>query len=400
MQQMETNEIQITDSVAWTKSELVGMTWLHLAGERGHVFHLLGRLAADRMHAVMAQMPERKPLSQWFASKKGESAYAQLVAKSLRADARGMLELQEMAAGADIDFNELLEANFRGDVGVPDGTGCSDLAFCDGQSSFCAHNEDGAPDLRGKMLILTLSLEGEPSVTVQWYPGFLPCNSHVATSAGLVWGINHIQVTNPPQAEGRHFVARAVQSARALEDAAALLNNAVTAGGFSYNIGEVGTGRIVSAEVAGGTSCVRNIEKNELLWHTNHLLNLPSRIDSSPTGSDASDALGLRSESLDRGRYLSSLSKPSNGQNTADWYLNILSAQSLPNGVRRFALGNDPLMTLITSVCDLKNKTISLKSYDDYTAVLPFDSYVKTAERTAMEQRLQSIRTSSDAVTL
>ncbi|MFT8358795.1 C45 family autoproteolytic acyltransferase/hydolase [Bifidobacterium aquikefiri] len=389
MKQTAHNDIKVTDSVAWSKTELVGMRWLHLTGTRGAVFHLLGRLAATRIHDVMNEMPERMPLSQWFKSKKGEQSFASLLAESMKSHPQAMLELQELADGANIDPNILLEANLRGDVGSADGTGCSDVASKDGQSAFAAHNEDGAPNLRGKMLFLTLSILGEPTTTVQWYPGFLPCNSHVATSAGLVWGINHIQVNHPAVAEGRHFAAMALERVEGFGQARQFLNNARTAGGFSYNIGEMKTGRLLTAEVAQGQSLVQEIGNEQLSWHTNHLLHLPSAIDTSDTSSDAADSLGLRSESLERGSYLSHIDPPIQGKNDAQWYLDLLGDKPLPCGVRRFAQNNDPLMTLVTTICDLLNETVTLKSYDNKVQTLPFDEYVKVSERTAMEAAIK-----------
>ena len=56
------------------------------------------------------------------------------------------------------------------------GIGCSDLAWRR-ERSVIAHNEDGAPENVGQCALLTLALDGLPTVTAFWYPGFLPSNA-------------------------------------------------------------------------------------------------------------------------------------------------------------------------------------------------------------------------------
>jgi hypothetical protein len=64
-----------------------------------------------------------------------------------------------------VPLGDLALLNFRGDLGaVGDGGGCSDLAWRR-RESFIAHNEDGSEFFHGRSAMLTLALEGRPSVT-------------------------------------------------------------------------------------------------------------------------------------------------------------------------------------------------------------------------------------------
>ena len=76
------------------------------------------------------------------------------------------------------------------------GIGCSDLAWRRGRSVI-GHNEDGAPENVGQCAVLTLALDGLPTVTAFWYPGFLPTNAFTVTADGLVWTIDHLPVAPP-----------------------------------------------------------------------------------------------------------------------------------------------------------------------------------------------------------
>jgi hypothetical protein len=60
------------------------------------------------------------------------------------------------------------------------------------ERSLIGHNEDGAPENVGQCALLSLALDGLPSVTAFWYPVFLPANAFVVTADGLVWTIDHL----------------------------------------------------------------------------------------------------------------------------------------------------------------------------------------------------------------
>ncbi|MER6421050.1 C45 family autoproteolytic acyltransferase/hydolase [Streptomyces sp. NPDC001137] len=199
------------------EQELAGLRWLVVSGERTEVFRALGRAAPAEVHAVQDALPERSALRRWAATERGRRRVGRLLDATHAACGRQLAELRALAAGAGADFHDLLLANLRGDLGVDDGTGCTDLGSRRTRS-YVAHNEDGAPALDGRLL-LTLLVDEDVPVTVQWYPGFLPANTFTATGHGLVWGINHVQATRPADAPGRHFVARALQQAPTLDSA-------------------------------------------------------------------------------------------------------------------------------------------------------------------------------------
>jgi hypothetical protein len=341
------------------EDELAGLRRLRISGERAEVFRTLGAAAATEVREILTGLPEGPALRRFAGTPAGRAAVERVLAPTRRDHPDAYRDALELAAGAGVDPDLLLLANLRGDLGGDDGVGCSDLAWR-GSSSFLAHNEDGAPALAGRLILLTLAVDGDAPVTVQWYPGFLPCNTFVVTGHGLAWGINHIQVPRPAAAPGRHFVARGLQRQPDLDSAVRYLADHPNAGGFAYTIGEFGTGRVVTVETAAGrTACVEAQPGHApLLWHTNHLRRLTRDTGAEPSASGVRD-LGHREESIARGEVLAALTPPPEGPDVG-WFLDVLTGAPVPHGVHRSAAGDDPLLTLCTTVVDLTAGNVTL----------------------------------------
>lgn len=342
------------------EDELNGLRWLTIRGDRESVFRALGAAASADVAEILTDLPEGEALRRFAASPSGRAAVERVLAPTRRDHPGEYRDAIHLAAGANVDPDLLLLANLRGDLGGDDGVGCSDLAY-HGASSFLAHNEDGAPALHGRLFLVTLVVDGKAPVTVQWYPGFLPCNTFVLTGHGLAWGINHIQVAQPAAAPGRHFVARGLQRQPDLDSAVRYLATHPSAGGFAYTIGEFGTGRVVTVEAAADRTA--SVEAHtSLLWHTNHLRHLSGDTRTEPGAEPSTDgvrSLGHREESIARGDVLAALSLPPGGPDVA-WFLDILTGAPVPHGVHRSAAGVDPLLTLCTTVVDLTASEVTL----------------------------------------
>jgi hypothetical protein len=362
-----------------TEHTVGGLRWLVVAGPRLDAFNALGELARDEIHGVLEGMPERPALERFVATARGRAALDRVVAATSTAQPTEYAELQALARGAGVGPDAILLANLRGDLGAEDGTGCSDLGWRRTRS-FTAHNEDGAPALQGRFILVTLAVDGAVPVTTQWYAGFLPGNTFTVTGHGLAWGINHIHVRDPAAAAGRHFVARGLQQARSLDDAIRYLSTHPSAGGFTYNFGEVATGRVATIEAAAGRVAV--VEADPLarpfLWHTNHLRFLEST--SSPQHGLAADAdpsvfgaaarsLGPPDESLARGSLLDNIAVPA-AEPSPGWFLDLLSLPA-PDGVYRSAEHGDPLMTLCSTATDLTAGEVTLQPRGGPRVTLP-----------------------------
>lgn len=257
-------------------------------------------------------------------------------------------ELAWLASGAGLSAFDLWVYNLRGDIGR-DGIGCSDAVIASDGNVVMGHNEDGGADLAADVRLITLDIEGDPVVTVIWYPGMLPANSFVTTSAGLSFGMDHVPVVTPKtDGCGRHFVARHAQRQNDGAHARRVLEGIPCVGGFSFDIADANARRADIIENAAGR--VRAVPATErALCHTNHL----RFVDGFSPELRVPDADPWMQESRDRRRHLSAALQQT-PENDAS---SVLGALRAPGVVNR----RPGLWTLATTVVDARADTITVQ---------------------------------------
>ena len=350
-------------SVSLDEHRLGGLRWIVLRGPDREAFRALGEHTRDEMAALTKTWGLVAKLRRHVNGPPGRERLASVRGASAQGFPAAWAELAAFAEGCAVPFEDLALMNFRGDLGlVTGGIGCSDLAWRR-ERSLIGHNEDGAPENLGQCALLTLALDGLPTVTAFWYPGFLPANAFTVTADGLVWTIDHLPVASPGDGAARHFVGRGLQcSARTLDAAVDYLKTHPSAGGFAYTIGDR-SGRIVSVEAMAGRHAAVEAgpqaagpqaagpqaarpqaagpqAAGPLLWHTNHGRYLPGA-EPAPEGT-----------SVARGQTLSALEAPAKDPDPA-WFLRVLAGAPLPDGVRSDREPGNPAITLCTFIADL-----------------------------------------------
>ena len=335
-------------SVSLDEHRLGGLRWIVLRGPDREAFRALGEHTRDEMAALTKTWGLVAKLRRHVNGPPGRERLASVRGASAQGFPAAWAELAAFAEGCAVPFEDLALMNFRGDLGlVTGGIGCSDLAWRR-ERSLIGHNEDGAPENLGQCALLTLALDGLPTVTAFWYPGFLPANAFTVTADGLVWTIDHLPVASPGDGAARHFVGRGLQrSARTLDAAVDYLKTHPSAGGFAYTIGDR-SGRIVSVEamagrhaaVEAGPQAAGPQAAGPLLWHTNHGRYLPGA-EPAPEGT-----------SVARGQTLSAFEAPAKDPDPA-WFLRVLAGAPLPDGVRSDREPGNPAITLCTFIADL-----------------------------------------------
>lgn len=260
-------------------------------------------------------------------------------------------ELEWIAQGAEIDVAELWAQNLRGDLGR-DGTGCSDVSFATSDGVVLGHNEDGDGEMRELIRLITLDIVEDPAVTLVWYPGMLPANSFVTTSAGLVFGMDHVPVAVADRAGcGRHFVARHAQRQRTGMDARNVLTRIPCAGGFAFDMADAPAGRVDLIESAAGRWAHTPGAPGVPHLHTNHL----RAIDGTEPGLAVADDDAWLEESRSR---LTALRQASSHARTAGDVVAALRAE----GVRG---RTDDLYTFSTVVVDTGSDEIVVQGPGD-----------------------------------
>ncbi|WP_074259547.1 C45 family autoproteolytic acyltransferase/hydolase [Agromyces cerinus] len=342
-----------------------GLPWIVVTGDRETVFRELGAHFAERIRDIRSHAD-----AQWSAlMTRVEQEVVGERMRRIEASTRRLCpvesrELDLLAEGAGVPAFDLWVYNLRGDLGR-DGTGCSDVSLATSDALVVGHNEDGAGDSADDVCLVTLVIEGDPSMTVVWYPGFLPANSFVATEAGTVWGLDHLPVVEPDEnGAGRHFVARHAQRSRSGREAIERVRSVPCAGGFSFNIGDRETGRAVMIENAAGMVVTTDASADApCLWHTNHL-----RFVGEP-GPGLQPAAGDESlvESRTRGERLSGqLDERQAGRQGA-----VLDAESVFAALRSDGVLNRStgLWTFTTTVADLANDRIIVQGRGEPTTL-------------------------------
>jgi hypothetical protein len=327
------------------REETLGeLRWIVLRGPAREAFGALGA----HLRGEVTSFVDGSLLLPWLrrhvAAEPGRQRLAAVQAASQAGFPEAWEELAALADGAGASLDDLALLNFRGDLGrIERGTGCSDLAWRR-RSSVIAHNEDGEIEEHGRCALLTLAIDGHPTVTALWYPVFLPSNAFTVTGDGLVWTIDSLTVAAPGAGAGRHFVGRGLQrSARTVDDAVDYLRTHPSAGGFGYTIGDR-AGRVVGVDAGAGLHGWAEIgpdgRPGPLAWHTNHPRYIPG------------PSLPASDSSARRGEVLASIDVPRH-EPDAGWFLRILAGAPPPGGVRVDPAGAGGGATLCTFVADL-----------------------------------------------
>ena len=244
-----------------------GLGWTVIRGPRADVFRALGQTHADSIRSAHQRSDG------WQALLRGAAGPArdrvqQVIDSSRRRLPTEAAEIGWLATGAGLDERDLWVWNLRGDLGS-DGSGCSDLSAVIDDQVLLGHNEDGAAELADGIRLVTLIIDGDPSCTAVWYPGMLPANSFVATSAGLVFGMDHVPVaTARTDGVGRHLLTRHAQRQPTGAAARQVLASLTCAGGFACDIADRDGRRTDLVETAAGRVATGS---GETVRHTNHL---------------------------------------------------------------------------------------------------------------------------------
>jgi hypothetical protein len=250
-----------------------GLKWTVLRGQREDVMRALGREHADDIRAWRdldggawaRQVTRRDGVAGERFAAVVESSRALLPVEAQ--------EIDLIAEGAGLPSDDLWAINLRGDLGR-DGIGCSDVCSVPSPGGVVmGHNEDGDGEVRGLVRLVTLGIEGDPTVTVVWYPGMLPANSFVTTSAGLSFGCDHVPVPHGRlSGAGRHLVARHAQRQESGEAARDVLASIPCAGGFAFDVADGPSGRgDVIENAAGHVAAAAAGGADAPLRHTNHV---------------------------------------------------------------------------------------------------------------------------------
>jgi len=362
-------------SVTLAERRLGGLRWIEVAGPEREAFAALGEHLRAGIREVTGDWDGLGELRRHVAAPPGREWLAEVTRASRAQFPAEWAELGALAAGAGVPAADLALLNFRGDIGVVSpatagakdpnaAAGCSDLGWRR-ERSFLAHNEDEAEFFAERSALLTLALDGWPTVTAFWKAGFLPSNALAVTESGVAWSIDHLSAAAPAAGRaGRHFVARGLQRAAGTAGQALdYLGAHASAGGFSYTIGDL-SGRVVIAESSAGQFAWREVgQDGPLAWHTNHG-RFVAGAEPSPSGTSET-----------RGEILDALGPPA-GEPDAGWLAAALTA----DGVRAEPADGSTTATLCTFVIDFTSGELLVLPRGGEAASIPLADLARGAD--------------------
>lgn len=178
-------------------------------------------------------------------------------------------ELQGLAEGLDLPFDDVFLWNCRGDVWAFAPDGCTTVQI-PGAEPVLAHNEDGDPGFRGHCALAHVRPVSGTAFTSFVYPASIPGHTFAVTEAGLVQTVNNIRSRDVGTGLPRMVLGRALLDCRTLDDAVHLLKTAERAGAFHMTLAQQGDPRLISIEYTHRTCSVAVIDRPQC--HANHLI--------------------------------------------------------------------------------------------------------------------------------
>jgi len=338
------------------------------AGDSYAIGHALGTAAAAALHEVIPRIGRFRALN---ASADARRAAGVLEAAGRAAFPEFMREVDGIAAGADVPFEQVWLWNCRGDVAGGGDQTRSALAGCttvllpgsDAEPGIIGHNEDDQPELNGHCFIARIEPDNGPAFTSFYSPGLLPGHTFAVNDAGLVQTINHIRPRNQGPGVPRHLIARAILAQTSLDDAVAILTRQDRASGFHHNLGMAGDNRLLSVE-APASGCSVAVIQHLASVHSNHLIHPPfSDIDQEITPSSR--------DRLVRARTL--ITEGALDTHDPLVVLTDRGCAGLPI-YRKGEISSDPGYTLATAIFEIDRGRIAWRVYTDVDAGPVFEN--------------------------
>jgi predicted choloylglycine hydrolase len=246
------------------------LRYLEVSGTHFDVGVQLGRFGADIVHRHLS----------------ATQAWASVMARRDHPDVAWMRtlvesrfpeywqELQGLAQGLALPFDDVFLWNCRGDLWALAPDGCTTVQI-PGDVPVIAHNEDGDPGLRGHCAIVKVMPESSLSFTAFVYPASLPGHTFAVTQTGLVQTVNNIRSRDAGPGLPRMLLGRAVLDCASVEEAIRKLEGAERAGAFHMTLAQCSDARIVSVEFTHSTCSAITID--EPRCHSNHLVHPVTR---------------------------------------------------------------------------------------------------------------------------
>ena len=250
------------------------LSFLTIQGTPYDVGLALGRFGADAVHKHLLHTEAWENVMRWRNSAP-VAAMRQLVQAHFPAYWQ---ELEGMAAGLDLDPDEVFLWNCRGDLYAMSPDGCTTVQLphsAPDQSAVLAHNEDGDPGFSGRCAIAQIRIDGGGSYTSFVYPGSLPGHTFAVNQYGVAMTVNNLRILHTSPGLPRMVLARAMLDQPDLSSALDVLQHSPRSGGFHFTLAQSGHDALVSVEFCAAVCSVQTIRHPSV--HANHMVHAAHR---------------------------------------------------------------------------------------------------------------------------
>ena len=271
-----------------------------IAGDAYQVGRGLGEAAAGAIRDTVMNVERFQALKRDWS---GSDRLTALLSAARQVYPEFLREVEGIADGAGVDFDDIFLWNCRGDFPGGGDQSHADIAGCttvmipasETEPAIIAHNEDDQAELDGQCILVRVRPSHGIGFTSFYSPGLLPGHTFAVNDAGLVQAINHIRPHDQTAGIPRHIVARAVLASADLDAAVAVLSRRDRASGFHHNLGQAGRSQLLSVEAPASMCVVHHVASAAV--HTNHLV-FPECADIVQEVADSSASRQRRAEAL------------------------------------------------------------------------------------------------------
>jgi hypothetical protein len=204
-------------------------------------------------------------------------------------------ELQGLAEGLRLPFEDVFLWNCRGDVWAMSNDGCTTVQLPGAANRRIAHNEDGDPGFAGHCALAQFRIDGSPGFAAFVYPGSLPGHTFAVTDTGLAMTVNNLRQRRVEVGVPRMVLTRALLDAPDLEAAVSVLREHPRAGGFHLTLGHCASPELLSIEYSAHGCSVGELTQPSV--HANHAIH-PEMRDCPQVITDSSRMRQRRGEIL------------------------------------------------------------------------------------------------------
>ncbi|WP_454004100.1 C45 family autoproteolytic acyltransferase/hydolase [Alcaligenes sp. Marseille-Q7550] len=240
------------------------LSYLELSGGPKEIGHSLGRFGAPAAHAYLIHSASWQGIMQW----KGSDQARRMAEFTERYFPRIWTELQGLALGLELPFEDVLLWNCRGDLWAMAPDGCTTVQMPGEGQPRIVHNEDGDPGFAGHCGVAKFIPDSGMSFVSFVYPASVPGHTFAVTQAGLAMTVNNVRARQVEPGVPRMVLTRAMLDQPDLDQAVAVLRDHPRAGAFHLSLAQRSDARLLSVEFSSQAVSVTTIMQNSL--HANH----------------------------------------------------------------------------------------------------------------------------------